>query len=130
MIEKADFPSFSPLQVELCDGGMWKLLRPIVFRSKAFQQTFYVPMGFLTDFASVPRLPLAYLLTANRCFKAAAVHDFALTLLPRAQAAALFLEAMEAEGIPEPVRGMMYAAVKLHDISYLEGPTFVAGPVD
>jgi hypothetical protein len=34
------------------------------------------PYGFLTDLASVPRLPVVYLLFANRARRAAVIHDF------------------------------------------------------
>jgi hypothetical protein len=36
----------------------------------------HVPHGFVTNFASVPRLPFAYLLVGGRGNRAAVVHDF------------------------------------------------------
>ena len=35
-----------------------------------------VPKGFQTDFASVPRVPLAYLFCGDTCHEAATVHDY------------------------------------------------------
>ena len=121
----AEFLGSSPLRVELREDGLWVLLYPLVFRSVKFGRIFHAPMGFVTDFASVPRIPFVYELAGNRIFKAAVIHDKALEDMPRGDAALLFLEAMEAEGIPEYLRRGAYAAVRLHDQSYREGPNVV-----
>jgi hypothetical protein len=44
-----------------------------VGRGKA---AFTVPAGFETDFASVPKTPVAFLLTADSAHEASAVHDW------------------------------------------------------
>ena len=63
-------------------------LRGEVLSDEAFQLTsdFYVlleciqevvvPEGFITDFASVPRLPIVYLAVGNKGHKAAVLHDW------------------------------------------------------
>lgn len=122
-MSESEFLGVAPLRVELLDSGKWALLSPLVFRSAALDRTVVVPLGFETDFASVPRLPIVFLLTANRAYKAAVVHDYALESgMEREDAATLFREAMEAEGIPEGLREIMYAGVRLHDQSYRRGP--------
>ena len=125
MIERAEFVGSSPLRVEMLDGGIVELLYPLVFRSKKFDRIFYAPIGFRSDLASVPRLPIIYIRAANRIFKAAVMHDKALEEMPRDEAATLFLEAMEVEGVPEPLRTAAYIAVKLNDQSYRPGPEYV-----
>lgn len=72
-----------------------------------------VPAGFETDFASVPRLPLAYLVAGNTSHKAAVIHDYLYkTQAPRADADAVFRAAMRAEGVSAWRRGLMWAAVR------------------
>ena len=39
-----------------------------------------VPSEFITDFASVPRLPVVWLLTGDRARRAAVVHDYLCSL--------------------------------------------------
>ncbi len=72
-----------------------------------------VPEGFETDFASVPRLPLAYLLTGDTAHAAAVVHDYLVDTHPWRRAAEVFREAMVAEGVPAWRRWFMYWAVRL-----------------
>lgn len=95
--------------------GTWKLLQPLVYRSDRLGYTLTVPAGFVTDFASVPRLPVAYLLTANRGHEAAVLHDWLYTThaVERAEADALFSEALEAGGEPAWRRGLMWLGVRL-----------------
>jgi len=77
-----------------------------------------VPAGYVTDFASVPRLPLAYWWTGDTAHMSAVLHDYLCTdWYPEGitwrEAADLFREAMEAEGVPAWRRWMMYWAVRI-----------------
>lgn len=94
--------------------GTWKLLTPLVYHSD-MAGSVIVPAGFVTDFASVPRLPVAYLLTANRGHEAAVLHDWAYSThwITRSQADALFAEALAVGGEPAWRRGLMWAGVRL-----------------
>lgn len=130
MTERAGFVGTSRLRVELCGDGLWMHLTPLVFRSKVLNKLVYAPAGSKTDFCSVPRLPVIYLKYGNRAHKAGAMHDAALAQgMARDQAAALFLEVLEVEGIPERDRMAMYAGVRLHDQSYRPAPDYVP-PID
>ena len=40
----------------------YQINEPLVYKSEVASTIFKVPAGFVTDLASVPRLPLAYLL--------------------------------------------------------------------
>lgn len=113
-------PFLSTLQVTRIDkidpkqNAAWRLTAPLKYRSKVAGQTFTIPKGFLTDFASVPRLPLAYLLAGDTAHQAAVVHDwlYVTHTTDRATADRVFLEAMEEIGVPWWRRRLMYAAVR------------------
>jgi len=66
----------STLQVARLPDGQWRLLAPLRYQSAVLGTLIEVPTGFLTDFASVPRLPLAYLLAGDTAHEAAVIHDF------------------------------------------------------
>lgn len=93
-------------------NAIWELHTSLVFESSVLG-TITVPAGFRTDFATVPRLPLAFLVAGDRAHASAAVHDW---LLERGMApdvaAHVFGEAMKAEGVPAWRRHLMYLAVR------------------
>lgn len=93
----------------------WKLDQPLVYVSGVFGGEISVPKGFRTDFASVPRLPLVYLVAGNTAHKAAVVHDFLYQThaCERELADRVFLEAMEVIGVPPWRRRIMYRAVRM-----------------
>jgi hypothetical protein len=96
------------------DGqGEWRLETPLVFRAAGGRE-FTVPTGFTTDFASVPRLPLAYLFAGNRAHRAAVLHDWLIRyeVVPRREADNLFREAMRATKIPDGIADIMHLAVR------------------
>lgn len=73
-----------------------------------------IPKGFVTDLASVPRLPVVYLLAGDSAHEAAVIHDWLYRMQePRAFADRVFLAAMEAMGEPWWRRWLMYAGVRL-----------------
>lgn len=62
-----------------------------------------VPVGFYTDFASVPRfMPLAYACLGDTAHEPAVIHDWLYysAIVPRGTADRVLLEAMEAWGMP------------------------------
>lgn len=97
-------------------GNHHKLLSPLVFKSSiAGVGIIAVPVGFITDFASVPRIPLVYALTGNTSHRAAVVHDYLYHKgeIPRETADKVFLEAMKYRNVPFWRRQAMYWAVRL-----------------
>jgi hypothetical protein len=93
----------------------WMLLLP--FEAKLHrgneEEWLVVPAGFVTDGASVPRLPFTYALFGGRARKAATLHDYCYSRRrDRAEADAIFLAAMEQEE-SRFVRGFMYAGVRV-----------------
>lgn len=116
----------SALCVEDVDefAGTWRLTAPLVFQSNILGQTITVPAGFVTDFASVPRLPFVYLAEGGKGEKAATLHDWAYTsqFVSREQADALLREALLACGYSSFTAGLFYAAVRVGGGSHWKAP--------
>lgn len=115
-----DKPAFlTQLQIEPAsefDDNRWRLTNPLVYHSAVAGQTFTVPSGFVTDFASVPRcIPIAYALCGGCANEASVVHDFLYTTHPvdRATADAVFREAMGLTGVPAWRRFGMWLGVRV-----------------
>ena len=71
------------LSVELEDQqaaqgrGSWSLSKKLVYQSDVAAQTITIPVGFVTDFASVPRFPsLFFSIFGDIASEAAVVHDY------------------------------------------------------
>jgi len=97
------------------DDTVWVLDSPLVYQSDILG-LIEVPAGFETDFASVPRVPIAYMLFGDRAHREAVLHDYlyridAKPLATFDQANDVFLEAMEVRGKGLFVRKMMYWGV-------------------
>lgn len=90
-----------------------------------------IKKGFSTDLASVPRLPGAYLLFANRARRSAILHDFLYEQrFPREWADRVFRAAMKNEDVGAVSRFFMWLGVRVAGGAYY---TEVAGdkpPVD
>jgi hypothetical protein len=91
-----------------------KLAADLVYESDRLQRVITVPAGFETDFASVPRLPVVYLAAGGTARKAAVVHDYLYRQsgVARADADAVFLEAMKASGQPAWRATLMWLGVR------------------
>ncbi|HSV48371.1 MAG TPA: DUF1353 domain-containing protein [Ramlibacter sp.] len=94
--------------------SIYKLLADLVYSSDRLGRQIRVPAGFVTDYASVPRLPLAFLVAGDTAHEAAVVHDWLYTTheVGRAQADAVFKEAIQASDPGAPA-GLMWLAVRL-----------------
>jgi hypothetical protein len=103
------------LVAEEIEEGLWLLHEPLVYESDLLGKTIVVPTGFETDFASVPRIPLAFLLTGGKANKAAVIHDYlyAKQEVSRAQADSVFLEAMKVSNQPGWRANLMWAGVRI-----------------
>lgn len=98
------------------DSAYWRLAAPFAFYIDG--ELHVIPFGFMTDFASVPRLPLAYLIAGGRAEISATIHDW----LYKSQAGKdfadqVFRDAMETEGVGAFVRAAMYRAVRMFGAS-------------
>jgi hypothetical protein len=78
--------------------------------------TITVPVGFQTDFASVLRLPVIYLLFGDKAHAPATVHDYLYqsATVPRKMADDVFAEAMDAgTKLSRATRFLMWSAVRI-----------------
>lgn len=103
------------LLTKTVDDGHEQLVVPLVFASSVLGREVSVPPGFVTDLASVPRLPFVYLLAGGTAKKAAVVHDYLYReqCCSRRDADSVFEEAMRASGQPWWRRKLMWAGVRL-----------------
>jgi hypothetical protein len=128
-------PAFlSPLDTRQIDDDHWELRADLKYRSVVGAHgigkavLLVVPCGFITDYASVPRAPLTYLLFGGRGNSAAVIHDFLYQIhLPKpfdkATADNVFREALGALGYNAATCWTMYKAVDLFG-----GPAYASGP--
>jgi len=111
------------------EGRRWTLVEP--FRYHGNDETFDVPAGFTTDFASVPRIFVWLLPRYGRWTQAAVLHDYLWSVaddgeLSKFDADGLFLRALRELEVPFLRRWIMWAAVR-----WAAGPRtwFERGPV-
>lgn len=98
----------------------WKLMRdfPVHIRVGVRVQSVVVPKGFVTDFASVPRILHAVFPPMGKYGAAALVHDYLRveTLVSPKEADKLFYSIMVRHGVKSWKARIMYAAVRLYAI--------------
>jgi len=107
----------SPLVVEYLGEGKWRLVHPFEYHvgDEASDEIISVPVGFVTDFASIPRVFWSILSPYGRHGKAAVVHDYLYATnkdYDRKQSDDIFKEAMVVLGVNWLKRGIMYNAVR------------------
>jgi hypothetical protein len=122
-------PEFlTPLDSRQIDDGHWEMLADLRFASAICRCMFVVPTGFVTDYASVPRAPLTYLLFGGRGNSAAVVHDYLYQIhipgVDKPRADLVFREALTALGYNAATCWTMYKAVDLFGAkAYESGPS-------
>ena len=109
------------------DGrGTWKLLSPLKFQSDVLDRIVVVPRGFVTDLASTPRMPFAYLLAGGIAHAAAVCHDYAysggIADIDREQADKLLQEAAVQCGASSFQAWILYAGVRIGGGSHWKAP--------
>ena len=98
----------------------WRLIEPLRYRDKVTGEEWTVPAGEETDFASVPRIPLAFLLAGDTAHEPAALHDrlYRTGEVSRKRADELFLQAMKEQREPGWRSQIMYGAVRIFGGGY------------
>lgn len=107
------------------DGrGTWELYGKLVYESDVAGVTITAPKGFVTDLASVPRLPFAYLLTGGIGHAAAVIHDCLYTthVLTRELSDEVFYEALLVLGVSKWQAWLMWAGVRVGGAGSWEAP--------
>ena len=99
---------------EGCDN-CYVIDKPLVYFSDMIGEVI-VPEGFETDLASVPRLPIIYLMWGARVHREAIVHDYlyrsdSCPLVKRSVANSVFLEAIKSRGSRSTISYPMYWGV-------------------
>lgn len=101
----------------LADGTTWVLARHFGYEvgAEGSGDTIEVPVGFQTDFASVPRLLWVFLPKWGTYGNASVIHDWLYwdQSRPRAAADAIFREAMGVLNVRPLTKLLMYQAVHL-----------------
>lgn len=97
------------------DDGRWRVTSPLLYYSDVLADLVTVPAGFVTDFASVPRIPVVYELCGATSAEASVVHDYLYTtkLYRRELCDDVLREASAITGVPAWRRNLMWAGVRL-----------------
>ena len=88
---------------EISDSVFCVAYQPFQYQSDLLGKTIIVPIGFYTDFASVPRwMPLMYALLGDTAHEPAVIHDWLYysAITDRETSDKILLEAMETFGMP------------------------------
>ena len=103
--------SFTELIVEKIGDNKWKLHEPLEYRGSVFAK---VPVGFVTDFASIPKALWSIIAPSGPYARAAVVHDwlYANHKYTRKRSDQIFKEGMKVLDVNWFVRGWMYNAVR------------------
>ena len=102
--------------VRRVDDDHWSVVHPLVYRGK--WDRFEVPAGFLTDFATVPRLVVWLVPRVGRYTAAAILHDWLCTegirsgVVTSRQADGIFRRVMREHGVPLLRRWLMWCGVR------------------
>ena len=105
------------LVVSKVNKRMWRVERSFDYHvgSEDSEDVVTVPLGFLTDFASVPRPFWIIFPPDGQYTQAAVVHDYlyATKSYERKYCDKVFLEAMEVLNVPKWKRKIIYRAVRM-----------------
>lgn len=99
-------PFKSNFDVKIINDTWSMLTENLVFHSDWFDEDYIVKHGFITDGASVPRLPFIYWWCGGRGKRPAAVHDdgYSKQEMPKRKIDLLFLEGMIDTFVHDAVR--------------------------
>ncbi len=114
-----------PSLIPFDDGEYWVLGSELVFTIRETGQRIVVPRGFVTDFASVPRIFWTFFPKHGEYTRAAIVHDFLYwqQQCTREQADELFDIVMADSDVDTTSRYTIYAAVRVWGDDAWEGNT-------
>jgi len=93
----------------------WILYSPLKYRSELLERVITVPKGFITDLASVPRIPFIFSLFGDRAHHESVLHDYLYQthIVSRKKADKVFYEAMKCRQKNGFIRRCMYWGVRL-----------------
>lgn len=93
----------------------WMLHEPFAFQSDTLKRTIHIPIGFVTDLESCPRLPFVFWLFGDVSNEAAITHDYLYTegIETRETCDAVLKEACLSEGVSEWKSFGIWAGVRV-----------------
>lgn len=120
-------PQIAAMEISRADveDRFSEVVEDLVYYSEILGAEIRVPKCFITDKASVPRVPIVYWFFGDRAHRESVLHDylFQTQLVSFSMANAIFKEAMNARGKSGWVRYGMWAGVALGGYSsYKSGP--------
>jgi len=94
---------------------LYQLRTPFIYQSDVADMVITVPAGFVTDLASIPRLPFVYILLAKISDMPGVVHDslYSTGAIPRALADKVLREACLLIGVSAWKVWLIYQCVRL-----------------
>lgn len=100
----------TPLRTERLEGKWHRLIHPLVYYSERLDMTIITPPEFVTDLASVPRLPLVYSLAGGTMTYEAVTHDtnYRWGLISRALSDSVFFESGKARSRSRENQSWLY----------------------
>lgn len=131
--------------------ALWRVLEPLLYWSPSLQCWLLVPVGFVTNYASVPRLPIIYAWCGDRVYEPPGLHDLGYTLraflvatldehmqvlstelrpVTRAQVDEVFLESLllQPDAVDEATAHAMHLGVRIGGESSWRAETTVDQP--
>jgi hypothetical protein len=105
------------VRVDSINEDDWRLVSPLTFTGNQGDE-FTVPAGYVTDYASVPRILVWYIAKSGRWTRAAILHDYLLTDLVQSgrlssvDADGLFRLALKELDVPPVKRRLMWVGVR------------------
>jgi hypothetical protein len=110
----------TPLQLEVVGKWKFKVVTPFEYHRFTYpnpdeEQIIKVPIGFINDIASIPRIFWPILSPFDEYAKAAVLHDwlYFTGMFPKVETEAIFKEAMEVLNVPKWKIFCLYWAVYL-----------------
>lgn len=105
------------LKCEACRNGRseWVVDVPLIYHSNITNKRYTAPKGFVTDFASVPRIPFAFELFGDTIHAPATIHDWLYSsgIEERDVADSILQEAALSINVPKWKVTLIYYAVRL-----------------
>lgn len=106
----------TPADLRMLDDYRWQLLAAFEYHVGSYPSAtiISVPVGTVTDLATIPRPLWALFPPHGRWAKAAIIHDYlyANAIGSKQSADLVFLEAMKVLGVSRPIRTIMYLAAR------------------
>lgn len=104
-------------------GSRWELVEPFCFyytEHYKITKKITIPKGFITDFASTPRILYPIIPPIGIYNKACIIHDYLYQekIFSRKICDSCFLQAMKVLGVPKWKRNLMFATVRLFGKKY------------